>query len=432
MAGIEETSLVDRIDRFRKMRNTQRDGWYMKWYVLAVLGAISPTLVQAINLPDIVVQPKSIYSSGMLSVICSNATAYQWRCNGVDIPGATNASLWRSGSDPTGYYMVVVKNDAGWVPSQLAYLARGSGGLVPFSNVGNSGSFALACYDYVLGMGQVGQPLATGLAQVNAGPEVDQMAPVGEAWDFSWGEPGYFDDYDQWVPTVSPGQTVYYQVNLSYPYGGGTYIQPSRTLALVAGGGSFPTPSSTDLKFPIWIEWPEPTWFGGGSATNLVILPGETITLAENYGACGDFGMLTYQWRKDGQPIPGQTNGVFYAYPYCGSANTTLALTNVQAADAGVYDIVVRGNRFICEPKIALSVQFLGGSGVFQSPRIDGANFTCDLTGATGRRYQIQWSTNLITWNVLTTVTNANGVVSFSSPRMPTAARFYRSDLLPP
>jgi len=204
------------------------------------------------TLPVIVTQPKNLTNSGTFSVAATNATDYQWRYNGMDIPGATNSSLSRSASDPAGYYMVVIKNTTGWVPSRLAYLSRDSGGYVPFSNYGNPHWQAQACYQIsTLGGESQGQPVTNGTAQVVAGPEVDQMRPVGDIWGFEpWGPDwdGYFDMPPQLVPSVSPGQTVYYAVNLTYPTLPGSYTQPSRTLKLVAGGGTYPTPSADDIR----------------------------------------------------------------------------------------------------------------------------------------------------------------------------------------
>ncbi|MGH7993470.1 MAG: hypothetical protein ACREDQ_08135, partial [Limisphaerales bacterium] len=223
------------------------------------------TVASADSLPVISTQPYNLSGSGSFSVVSTNATGYQWRWNGTDIAGATNATLSRSNTDPTGYYMVVVKNATSWVPSQLAYLSRGSGGVVPFSNYGNTGYLAQAVYEGSSGYPYI--PITNGIAQVVAGPELDQMQPIGDTWDFSWygDDPswaGYFDWGDEVMPTVSPGQTVYYRVDLTYPNpaGVGTDTQPSTTLKLIAGGGSYPTPSAANLKFPVWIEWPLDPW----------------------------------------------------------------------------------------------------------------------------------------------------------------------------
>ena len=72
--------------------------------------------------------------------------------------------------------------------------------------------------------------------------------------------PGILMEEIETVPTVSPGQTVYYRVDLTYPAFSGTWTQHSTTLKLVAGGGAYPVGSMTNLKFPLWPEWPEPIY----------------------------------------------------------------------------------------------------------------------------------------------------------------------------
>jgi hypothetical protein len=388
------------------------------------------TLASADNLPVISTQPQNLSGSGSFSVVSTNATAFQWRWNGTDIPGATNSTLPRSSSDPTGYYMVVAKNATGWVPSQLAYLSRGSGGVVPFSNYGNTGFDVQACYQ----VGNWGLPMTNGIAQVVAGPELDQMHPIGSTWDFSWmnDDPswaGYFDLGDELVPSVSPGQTVYYRVDLTYPTSFGSYTQPSTTLKLIAGGGSYPTPSAADLKFPLWPEWPEPWYDNGPTPTNQVRIPGETVSWINYYSAYTDFGIPTCQWRKDGEIIPGATNGVEQTQTFM--YQTVFTLTNVQPADAGIYDVEVFGNQWIVAPTITLSIQVTNGPGLLLSPRFSDTNFVCDLLGVASRNYLIQWSPDLLTWNDLLTVPNLTGTVTFTNPITTNGACFYRARLLP-
>ena len=62
--------------------------------------------------------------------------------------------------------------------------------------------------------------------------------------------------------------------------------------------------------------------------SQLIAPHGSNVTLTA--GAVGD-GTLTYQWRKDGQPVTGNASAL----------TDQLALADVQADDAGVYDLVV-------------------------------------------------------------------------------------------
>lgn len=128
-------------------------------------------------LPVITSQPAStaagISSNVLFSVNANNATDFQWRFNGSDIPGAVASTFTVANAQTTnaGYYLVIAKNPEGWIPSQMAYPAVTNGipGVVPLTN-----SSANPVYDP--GSGGL---VASGSAQVVAGPALDQMQPVG-------------------------------------------------------------------------------------------------------------------------------------------------------------------------------------------------------------------------------------------------------------
>jgi hypothetical protein len=109
--------------------------------------------------------------------------------------------------------MAVAKNKAGWTPSRMAYLSvTDVGGTVPFSNIG----IPLARADYQCCC-QVDGPITNGTAQVVAGPELDQMGPVGNRGTVS---NGYFNYPPVHVPNAAAGQTVYYRVDIAWTGGG--------------------------------------------------------------------------------------------------------------------------------------------------------------------------------------------------------------------
>src|SRR5205823_3121724 len=116
-----------------------------------------------------------------------------------------------------------------------------------------------------------------------------------------------------------------------------------------------------------------------------------------------DLGIPTGQWRKDGKKI---ASPVSFPYPYF--TNAVLTLSNVQPSDAGIYDLEYLGNNWVIGPKTVLSVQVTNGQGMLQSPRMIGTNFGFDLLCAPRRRYVVQWSTNLVGWADVQTVTNSN------------------------
>jgi hypothetical protein len=389
-------------------------------------------VVFADGLPVITVQPASqIVSPGgtaTLTVTATGAASFQWRFNGTDIPGATSSTLQIPNAQTTNsdYYMAVAKNATGWVPSQMAWLSvvSGSGGVVPFSNKANTYFQGQAC-DYF------GTPLNNCSAQVVAGPALDQMQPVGLSTAVANGYYGY-SFFTRTVPTVAPGQAVYYRVDIAPTYDLGN--AQSTVLQLTAGGGGFLTPSVYGLKFPGWWvgEGLEPMLYPPNTSTNQVRIPGETFSLTNTYFAYTDYGIPTAQWRKNGIPITGATN--FPAISGGGVAGifqSVLTITNVQAADTGIYDLVVIGNNWIVGPKTVLSIQITNGFGVFQSPRFRGTNFVCDLLGAAGRNYAIQWSTNLFNWNDLTTLSNVTGTITFTNAPALGGAQFYRARLQP-
>jgi hypothetical protein len=168
------------------------------------------------------------------------------------------------------------------------------------------------------------------------------------------------------------------------------------------------------------------------TSTNQVRIPDETFSLTNTYFAYTDYGTPAAQWRKNGNPIPGATNfPAVYGGTLAGFFQGVLTITNVQPADAGIYDLVVIGNDWIVGPKTVLSIQITNGPGVFQSPQFRGTNFVCDLLGAAGRNYAIQWSTNLTDWHNFTTQYNSTGTITFTNPPAWGGAQFYRGRLLP-
>ena len=390
------------------------------------------------ELPVISAQPQSCTrqpgQAVTFTVESANASSFQWRCNGTNIPGATASTL--SILSPTtadaGYYVAVAKNATGWVPSQPAYLAVVSAkGLVPFYNDGIAAAQVMA---------QDGAPVNNGTAQLMAGPTLDQMQPVPKPWPATGVitaiiANGYYRYGSVQVPTVAPSQTVYYRVDVSYTSATNTYARSSRVLTLIAGGGEgYPVPSLGDLRFPYYIEWPDPfAYLVPGTPTNQVRIPGETFSLSKGYYACYYFGHPQFQWRRDGVNLPGATDYilVYDSSPYGGVYQPVLTITNAQASDAGNYDVIVNGSYCFVDVKTTLSMQLTNGPGVLSSPRRTGSQFMADLLGVPGRNYTLQWSSNFSSWNDLQTLSNVTATVTFTNSSAVAGARFYRVKLLP-
>jgi len=421
----------------------------MKLFILLCLLLLGPKML-ADTLPVFTVQPTNqIVSPGSTATLvaaATGATSYQWRFNGADIIGATGAALQVVNAQTTnaGYYLAIAKNATGWVPSQMVWLAVvHSNGLVPFSNLVNSNNFlGQAVSQYT------SQPINHATAQVMAGPALDQMnliaisGPNNQVFVTN----GFFNLhqllFDNFpfpsvyntnlsIPNVDAGQTVYYAVYITYTNGTVIYTQPSTVISMVAGGNGYPIPSGSGLKFPIWLEWPEPqlSQYPPPSATNRTYVLGETFSLTNYYYSTTDLGVPTFQWRKNGITIGSPQS--FIAYYLNATASAVLTITNAQPSDAGVYDVVVLGDNWFIGPKMLVSIQTTNGQGVFQTPGFAGTNFVCALAGAAGRNYKVQQSTNLLNWSDLVTLSNATGTVTFTNATAAVGAQFYRTVLLP-
>jgi hypothetical protein len=276
-------------------------------------------------------------------------------------------------------------------------------------------------------------PISNGTAVLVAGPALDWMEPV-IVNSHSVVSNGYFPypgtnpplpappvpmlSYRS-ISNVAPGQEVFCRVDIAYPIPcgyGQIFTQQSTTIKLVAGGSGFPTPSIAALRFPYYLEWPDPSW--AISKTDTRGVAGETLSLKYGfYTPTGSQPTTGIQWRKDGADFGPPQSG-------------TLTLTNLTAADSGVYDVYSPGAFLMPSQKLFLSVQTSGGQGQFKNPRKLNSSFVCDLDGAAGRSYQILSSTNLLSWSNLLVVTNVSGTVSFTNA-MGSTGQYYRAMLLP-
>jgi Immunoglobulin domain len=425
----------------------------MKTWIAVTLAFVAQW-VHAESFPVFSIQPtnETVFpgSTVTMSISAEGATSYQWRFNGTDINGATGSTLQITNVQTTnsGYYVVIAKNPVGWVPSQMAYLSLdytyggtvpSGAGVLPFSNTNftyfdGQISYAQSCGDSV---------------QIVAGPELDQMQPVGSICYYGvhtyyqglnpfplnyFFTNGFYGGPQQSLNTVAPGQAVYYSILVNYTNSqdpGYTFTQPSTIINLNAGTNGFTAPSSYGLKFPDWPEWPEPD-LSSSPATQQLLVAGETLNFSNLYGGYTDFGLPTIQWRKDGENIAGATNFPYTAYPDGFYGPAVFTITNLQASDAGVYDTIIYGNDWEVSPKIYVSIQTTNGQGVFQNPKFGGTNFVFTLLGAAGRNYDLQWSSNLVSWINLATLTNVTGTITFTNTSILGNPQFYRTLLLPP
>jgi hypothetical protein len=203
---------------------------------------------------------------------------FQWRKDGANIPGATNASLAFGNlvAADGGTYSVVVSNTAGTVTSGNATLTV----IEPPVITGQPQSLTVS----------LGADATFTVAATGAGP-----------LDYRWRKDG----------TLLPGETNASLVisNVTLASGGGYQVRVSN----VAGSVISASASLTPVLVPVITEQPQSR------------VAREGASLIFRVAATGATG---YQWRKDGASVVGATN-------------TTLTLTRVSASSAGIYSVVV-------------------------------------------------------------------------------------------
>jgi uncharacterized delta-60 repeat protein len=121
---------------------------------------------------------------------------------------------------------------------------------------------------------------------------------------------------------------------------------------------------------------------------------------------------LTYQWSKDAVPLTAATN-------------TTLLLSDVQPSHAGLYTVVISdGFTGVTSVPAELMVMSSSGPG---APGFTGDQFGFGISGPVGSSFMVDSSTNLTSWQAISTNTFGAGMFLFLDPASSTnSMSFYR------
>lgn len=236
--------------------------------------------------PTITAGPESqsaCVGASVLFTVSATGTAplsYQWKRNGADIPGATTAVLTLSpvAEAHVGTYTVVVTNACGSAtstPATLSLQAPAALALGPRSQT--------AC---------AGQPVTFEATATGSAPLTYQWKKDGEEIPGATG-PSYT------IPAVAPGDAGTYTVAVTNPCGSVTSSEAALTVNVLPAITLHPISQTAEA---------------GTSVTLSVIVTGTPP--------------FSYQWKKDGQDIPGATAELY-------------TIPSVASPDAGTYTVAV-------------------------------------------------------------------------------------------
>jgi len=314
-------------------------------------------------------------SNAVFSVVATGtpAPSYQWRKNGTPIPGATDSGYTVANAQPgdEGSYSVEVSNVAGTVTSADAALTVNVAPVItaqPQDQNVNEGS------DAVFSVVATGTP-----------------AP-----SYQWRKDG----------TPIPGATdSSYTVANAQPGDEGSY---SVEVSNVAGTVTSADAMLTVNVAPVITAQPQDQNVNEGSdAVFSVVATGTPAP--------------SYQWRKNGTPIPGATDSSY-------------TVANAQPGDAGSYSVEVSNVAgTVTSADAVLTVSEL------TAPRIDligllaGGQVQLQVSGAPGH-YAVEATADLretVIWTELTNYTTTGTSFQFVDPETGLTQRFYRVRLMP-
>lgn len=288
--------------------------------------------------PSIILQPQSqtlpAGTLAILSVEATGATSFQWRRNGVNLPGEVGTSLNIDNIQPTnsGAYSVVLANAGGAIVSQIAVLEVLTGDL----------GFADNYADRIVITGDAGTGSGSNTNATKQAAEPDHAANSGgkSVW-LAWQAPASgiatfstagssFDTLLAVYRGVNPGG---FKHTASDDDSAGFYASEVRFNAVAGNTYDIAVDGSYGASGRIVLTWnleittatvPEITT----QPKPRLVIPETPFILSVGASTIGSL-PLEYQWFQNNQPIPGAV---------------TASYTNPNALppDAGVYRVQVR------------------------------------------------------------------------------------------
>lgn len=323
--------------------------------------------------PAITAQPQSQTVPAGANVTFSVAAtgtaplSYQWRLAGTNLPGATASSLTRTNVQlaDAGNYSVEVANSAGSVTSQDAILTVNAPPLIIAQPQGQT----------------VTEDDSVGFTVVVTGSPV-----LKYQWRFGGANLPGATGTSYLINHAQAGQAGDYSVVVTNAFGSAT----SSNATLVV------------LVPPAILAQP----------LNQTVSPGSNATFSVTATGTAP---LSYQWRFEGDDLPGATASVF-------------TRTNVQPADVGNYSVMVTNLAGgILSSNAALTLLAPQPVALLSPQRLENGQFQFTVTGAVNQIFSILASTDLQAWTSLRTNTLTNGSqVYIDSEATNFTHRFYR------
>ena len=428
--------------------------------------------------PAITSQPTNTSVIGLYGQTTFSVTAtgtdplrYQWRFAGLNITDATNSSLLLSDvqASQAGEYHALVYNQAGYVFSSNATLTV----IAPVSFLAQPTNQVLRGSNDVANYGKT---FANATFSVNA---TSGSPPLSYQWYYNGGSISGATSPSLTVSNVTLAEEGVYQVLVSdsvstapsTPVRLSVLVTPvitdqPRGKIVAAGESTAFNVSARGHPLPFGYRWRR----SGATLTNYVIMQTNgSYTL--NSTRTNDAGIWTVIITNSAHLSPGilssnafltvvvpPTNqtasagsdvtlrvaafgsgAIGYQWAFNGASianatNSTLLVTNVQAANDGIYSVTVTaasnpGTPTILPATYSASLT-LDGVPRFASPELlSGGGFTALIRGGIlNQSYIVEVSTNLTNWAVLNTVNYTNNPTPFTdSGATGSRQRFYRA-----